>query len=223
MINAIIIGGTGATGKHLLQNLLSNNNFQKITSIGRRPVLNGKSHKKLTDIVLSNINDLSNTNESWQGNDVFFNCIGTTRKKAGGAKQFVEIELEISREAAKMASYAKIPVASLISASGANHKAWASNWIHPLLYAKTMGQKEQTLVSEFQFEKVSIFQPGMLIRLSDNGNWYDVITEKLGLGLRVDILSLAMMKEAVIQCSKKGMNKLNFYTGNKTINKLALV
>ena len=66
-----------------------------------------------------------------------------------------------------MAANAKIPHASLISAKGANHKIWAKDWIHPLLYMKTIGQKEQTIISDFSFNSVSIFKPGK-IRLKSN-------------------------------------------------------
>jgi len=42
MFKAIIIGGTGATGKQLLIQLIRNQNCELVTSIGRRPVLDGE-------------------------------------------------------------------------------------------------------------------------------------------------------------------------------------
>ena len=167
MFKAIIIGGTGATGKQLLFQLIRNQNCELVTSIGRRPVLNGEKNDKLEDIVVDSLFKLTATEKYWRNNDVFFNCIGTTRQRAGGAKEFINIESGISNEAAKMAANAKIPHASLISAKGANHKIWAKDWIHPLLYMKTIGQKEQTIISNFSFNSVSIFKPGLLIRLQD--------------------------------------------------------
>ena len=220
-LKAIIIGGTGATGRQLLSQLLDNDRFTKITSVGRRPALNGKENDKLTNVIVDTMEDLSSTEQHWQDNDVFFNCIGTTRQKAGGAKGFVAIELGFSREAARMASLAKISHAALISAGGANHKAWAVEWLHPLLYTKTMGQKEETVVTEYDFKTVSIFKPGMLIRLMDEKEWYDGITEKLGIGLRVDILAKSMMRDAEeAELRKEGM-KVQAYTGNSVITKLA--
>ena len=124
---AIVIGGTGATGRQLIKQLLISEKWEQITSIGRKPVLDGEKHHKLQDIVLENIYDLSSTEELWKGHDVFFNCIGTTRKRAGSAKEFIEIEAGISMEAAKIASMAKISHASVISASGANHNQWAKD------------------------------------------------------------------------------------------------
>ncbi len=192
---AVVIGGTGATGQQLIKQLLGNDKWGQITSIGRKPILNGKSHVKLQDIVIESLYDLSSTEELWKGNDVFFNCIGTTRKRAGSAKDFIKVEVDISMEAAKIASNAQISHASVVSASGANHNQWAKDWIHPLLYIRTMGQKEQTLIKN-TFDSVSIFRPGMLIRLVDNETWIERIMKSKGLGLRVDDLASAMIYDA---------------------------
>ena len=215
--NAIIIGGTGATGKQLLNQLLNNHNCKLVTSIGRRPVLGGKKNDKLVDIVIESLFNLSSTEKHWEGNDIFFNCIGTTRQRAGGAKGFINIELGISNEAAKMASNGHIPHASLISAKGANHKIWAKDWIHPLLYMKTIGQKEQTIISNFSFNRVSIFKPGMLIRLQGKQTLFENFSESKGFGLRVDTLASAMICDA--ERVKFGTVKKSpqFFIGNDCI------
>ena len=167
-----------------------------VTSIGRRPVLNGEKNDKLEDIVVDSLFKLTATEKYWKNNDVFFNCIGTTRQRAGGSKEFINIESGISNEAAKMAANAKIPHASLISAKGANHKIWAKDWIHPLLYMRTMGEKEQTILSNFSINHVSIFKPGMLIRLQGKPTWLESFSESRGFGLRVDTLASAMIRNA---------------------------
>ena len=222
MNKAVVIGGTGATGRQLVQQLLSNVDFQTVTSIGRRPVLDGNKHEKLNDVVISSMSQLHKTKNLWNGNDVFFNCIGTTRKKAGGAKQFVDIELGISRLAARMASEASIPQASVISASGANHKAWSVDWIHPLLYSKTIGQKEQTLITENEFKRVSIFRPGMLIRSMEESKLLDNVLTSLGLGLQVDILSQAMIVDALRFSEGNDKKEINYIEGNSVIIDLAM-
>ena len=196
MFKAIIIGGTGATGKQLLNQLIRDKNCELVTSIGRRPVLKGVKNDKLVDIIVESLLELRSTEKYWKDNDVFFNCIGTTRQRAGGSKEFINIEFGISNEAAKMAANAKIPHASLISAKGANHKIWAKDWIHPLLYMKTIGQKEQTIISNFSFNSVSIFKPGMLIRLQGKQTRFEEFIELKGFGLRVDILASAMIHDA---------------------------
>ena len=217
MFKAIIIGGTGATGKQLLNQLMQNQNCELVTSIGRKPVLDGEKNDKLVDIVVESLSNLSSTEKSWEGNDVFFNCIGTTRQRAGGAKEFIHIEAGISNEAAKMASNAKIHHASLVSAKGANHTTWAKDWIHPLLYMRTMGQKEQTILSNFTFNHVSIFKPGMLIRLQGKQTWFESFSESKGFGLRVDTLASAMIRNAE-QVKRGSVEKSpQFFIGNDHI------
>ena len=213
---AIVIGGTGATGQQLIKQLLANDKWEQITSIGRKPVLNGKSHDKLQDIVLETLYDLSSTEELWKGHDVFFNCIGTTRKRAGSAKDFIQVEAGISMEAAKIASHAKISHASVISASGANHNQWAKDWIHPLLYIRTIGQKEQTVITN-KFERVSIFRPGMLIRLVGNYTWFERILESIGFGLKVDILASAMIRDGECKHDISDKESPLVYAGNDCI------
>ena len=223
MFKAIIIGGTGATGKQLLIQLIRNQNCELVTSIGRRPVLDGEKNDKLVDIVVDSLFKLTATKKYWKNNDVFFNCIGTTRQRAGVSKEFINIESGISNEAAKMAANAKIPHASLISAKGANHKIWAKDWIHPLLYMKTIGQKEQTIISNFSFNSVSIFKPGMLIRLRGKQTWLEDLSELKGFGLRVDTLASAIIYDAeTVRLGQVGKSPQYFIGNNHIKNSLEL-
>ena len=217
MFKAIIIGGTGATGKQLLNQLIRNQNCDLVTSIGRRPVLDGEKNKKLVDIVVESLFKLTSTEKYWKDNDVFFNCIGTTRQRAGGAKEFINIESGISNEAAKMAADANIPHASLISAKGANHRIWAKDWIQPLLYMKTIGEKEQTIISNFSFNSVSIFKPGMLIRLQGKESWFENFSELKGFGLRVDTLASAMIHDAERVKLGLAVKSPQYFIGNNDI------
>ena len=214
---SIIIGGTGATGRKVLKQLIVNKRCSQITSIGRRKLDSDQMHDKINHIVTDTLLDLSNVEQCWINHDVFFNCIGTTKKKAGGADQFHKIEYGISNEAARVASKNKIPHASLISASGANHNLWAKKWIHPLFYSKTMGQKEQTVLSNHFFTYTSIFKPGMLIRHMDKNSIYDKILKITGTGLSVEILAKAMIKDAENVLLNKRKVKNWFTEGNKSI------
>jgi len=218
---ALIIGATGATGTQLLSLLLESDNWDKITTITRKPVLNGENHKKLNQIVIDSFYNLDQTTESWVGHDSFFNCIGTTRKIAGGAKQFVDIEFGISLKCAELASIAKIPNASVISAGGANPDAWAVDWIHPLLYTKTIGMKEETITKHYSFDNVSIFRPGMLIREYNEHSRLQRFFNSSNLGLPVRTLAAALKRDAEA-ISEKSINNF-IYLGNKCIKSSILI
>ena len=218
---AIMIGATGATGSHLLLQLLSNDKCVKITSISRRPSkIDKKNNKKLNEILIDNMNDLSSTETAWKDNDVFFNCIGTTRTKAGSANKFLNIEFGISLEAAKMAFNANIPHACLISAKGVNHKIWGPAFIHPLFYMKIMGKKEQTIVKNYKFKYTTIFQPGMLSRLQSKDSLIEKFMQRKNIKLRVDLLAGAMIKEAEGVILKRSIDGIKYITGNNQISSI---
>ena len=73
---AIIIGATGATGAKLVRLLLDSDNWDKVTTISRRPVLEEK-HNKLNEVIIDSFDRLGETFDSWKDHDLFFNCIGT--------------------------------------------------------------------------------------------------------------------------------------------------
>lgn len=219
MFKAIIIGATGATGSQLLKKLLNDQSCELVTTVGRRSSLSGKKNDKLRDVVIPSMSDLSSTEKYWLDNDVFFNCIGTTRSLAGSASNFVDIEVGISNQAAAMAQKAKINHASLISAKGANQNIWAKTWLHPLFYMKTIGQKEQSVLTNFSFLNVSIFRPGMLLRLQDKQTWLENFSESRGSGLRVDILASSMIYNAVKNKLDPVGKSTKFFVGNDEIKR----
>jgi oxidoreductase len=219
MFKAIIIGATGATGSQLLKKLLNDQSCELVTTVGRRSSLSGKKNDKLRDVVIPSMSNLSSTEKYWLDNDVFFNCIGTTRSLAGSASNFVDIEVGISNQAAAMAHKAKINHASLISAKGANQNIWAKTWLHPLFYMKTIGQKEQSVLTNFSFLNVSIFRPGMLLRLQDKQTWLENFSESRGSGLRVDILASSMIYNAVKNKLDPVGKSTKFFVGNDEIKR----
>ena len=214
---AVMIGATGATGKQLLRQLLDSDQWVKITSVSRKPVLNGKGHEKLNEIIVESFDSLSSTADAWTDHDVFFNCIGTTRKIAGGAKQFVDVEFGISLTAAKLAHEAGIPQASVISAGGANADQWAPEWIHPLLYTKTIGQKEETVRKHFSFKHVTLFRPGMLIRGYNSNSSFHRFFDSTSLGLPVALLASAMIRDSESINKNTKTDEPLVYTGNGCI------
>mgnify|MGYP006081630309 FL=1 len=213
----IIIGATGATGSKLVKLLLDSDRWEKVTTISRRPVLEGDSHKKLNEVIVNSFDQLDQTFDNWIGHDSFFNCIGTTRKIAGGAKQFIDIEFGISLKSAELANKAEIPNASVISASGANPNGFSVDWLHPLLYTKTIGMKEETLTKYYNFNNVSIFRPGMLIRDYDESSLLQQFFKDKNLGLPVHLLADAMKRDSDSINAQTKTKEPYAYIGNKCI------
>ena len=52
MFNAIVIGGTGATGRRLIEQLLVHEKCRTVTTIGRRSPVKGEGHHKLKDVLV---------------------------------------------------------------------------------------------------------------------------------------------------------------------------
>ena len=77
------------------------------------------------------------------------------------------------------------------------------------------------MITENQFKRVSIFRPGMLIRLMESSQWYDSLIQTMGIGLRVDILSQAMMNDSLIFNKNDKKFSVNYIIGNKEITELA--
>lgn len=193
---AIVVGATGATGRQLVSALLRSDRWEKVITVARRhfEFLGGQlSTGKLVQQIGVTPEQLEPG--SWEGFDTLFVCLGTTRGQAGGAKGFVEVEVGLTNAFARKAWQEGVRHVSVVSAQGANHNMWVpSDLIHPLLYVRTLGQKEQAVISK-GFRFCSIFRPGMLNRLTGDRLGENLINQ-LGLGLRVDALAQAMVIDA---------------------------
>lgn len=126
--------------KHLLQR----SQWAKVVVIGRRhfnPMdynlqLRDEQMNKLENVVIEDVEmDLDLAKDKFRGVDTVFNCIGTTRKAAGGAEGFVRIEHGITEKVAQISKDCGVNHVSVVSAQGASTKVPAVSWLHPLLYA----------------------------------------------------------------------------------------
>eukprot|EP00948_MAST-09A_sp_MAST-9A-sp1_P002083 g2083.t1 len=217
---AIVFGATGATGKNVVSALQESNAYSNIILFGRRTLKEDdfskfrKGKEKISkEVVVTDLKDYESVRKKITEEDIkastVFNCLGTTRGQAGGAKGFYEVEHDMSSSVSKAAIDVKAKHISVVSAQGANHKVPQWSFFHPLWYTYTLGMKEQTVLSDNkETPYVSIFRPGMLNRLVE-----DRFMEKLILGtgllnaLRVDTLGKAMVKDAEIVLDENFKNE----------------
>jgi len=206
-MKAVVFGGTGATGRQLVQQLCASEKWTKITTIGRREVpvdeFPDDCKSKLVQLTAS-FEALDPVKSSMVEHDVCFHCLGTTRALAGGADTFVKIERDFTAAAAAAAYEAGIPHFSVVSAQGANPNARAVEWLHPTLYVKTLGEKEEACKKQ-PFRLVSVFRPGMLDRLLPKGDpgyrWHENLAKKVLSALPVSDLARMMIADAEKQAS----------------------
>eukprot|EP00127_Corallochytrium_limacisporum_P000771 Clim_evm57s25 gene=Clim_evmTU57s25 len=206
MEKAVVIGATGAIGKYVVAELLAEPSVKKIVTLGRRKFENppedfdgadldyGKEEAsgRLEQIIGVDFENLAEHKDTIDGASAAFNCMGTTRKDAGGADQFRKIDQEWPMNFMRLAKECEVPLLAMVSAFNANKNSW-------LLYPKTKGETEE-MVKALGFSRLHIWQPGLLDRGKEARG-----VEKIGLmmpsfilpSIRVQDVARGMVKRAL--------------------------
>ncbi|KAG2137645.1 hypothetical protein BD769DRAFT_1435189 [Suillus cothurnatus] len=208
MSTALILGATGATGRHLLRELLSNDQWSKVGEYGRRvtpendlPENRGKLEQKT--INFENLDAAGLKDQRW---DVVFVTLGTTRAKAGSAEMFEKIDREYVVNACKAAKTDdpehKQRVVYL-SSGGADPSS-------RFLYMKSKGLTELD-IARLGYADTIVFRPGFLRgaqradkRLTETIAGYVIGAASLltsNLEIHVSVLAKAIMKAGVLGSS----------------------
>ncbi len=148
---AALFGATGLTGKSLLQQLTENDDYIKIIVFNRN--LQNYNHNKIDEVSLdwNNIERIKNQLIA----DELFCCIGTTIKKAGSKKAFLQVDFHIPVTLAQIAENNKINKFLIVSSLGANPKS--KNF-----YLQTKGKMEEEVL-KFNIPKIHFFRPSILL------------------------------------------------------------
>ncbi len=149
---AAILGATGMTGQHLLNQLLEDNFFESIKVIVRRPM--EKTHPKM-QVKLVDFSDAESLRLALEDVDIIFCCIGTTQKKVKGDKAlYRSIDYDIAVNAARFGKEAGCEQYVLMSAVSASVNS--SNF-----YLKLKGEIEEA-ITVIGFTATHILQPSVL-------------------------------------------------------------
>ena len=177
-MKALVIGATGAVGKDLVQQLLTDEAFEKVDIFVRREV--NISSEKLTVHVVD-----FDRPETWadqlQG-DVLFSCMGTTIKTAGSQDAQWKVDYTYQFETAKAARANGVKTYVLVSSVGANAKS-------KVFYTKMKGALDEA-VQKLGFEGCFILRPPSLIRKGS-----DRLGEKLGVVVIKAFNSLGLLQK----------------------------
>ncbi|UFH32657.1 NAD(P)H-binding protein [Chryseobacterium sp. C-71] len=195
-MKALVIGATGATGKDLVKQLLSDKDFEQVDVFVRKP-LTIQNEKLKTHIV-----DFEKP-EEWKDSvkgDVAFSCLGTTLKDAGSKEAQRKVDYDYQFQFAKAAKDNNVEDYILVSAYGANPQS-------KIFYSKMKGELEDA-VRKLHFNKITIFKPGMLERKDSErsgevlGSRIIKFANKLGLFESQKPLPTNVLAKAMINSSK---------------------
>ena len=151
-MKALIIGATGATGKDLVEVLLKDPHYTEVVAFVRRA--SGRAHPKYSEVI-TDFEKLENVASLIRG-DVWFSCLGTTRKTAGSKAKHWHIDYDLPAKFAEIARRNGVVRAVLLSAYGASSTS-------RVFYSKLKGTLDDHIAA-LGFEPCIIFRPGFLIR-----------------------------------------------------------
>nr|XP_004673284.2 oxidoreductase HTATIP2 isoform X1 [Jaculus jaculus] len=163
--SVFILGASGETGRVLLKEILDQNLFAKVTIIGRRKLTFQEENYKNVNQEVVDFEKLDDYTSAFQGHDVGFCCLGTTRSKAG-AEGFVRVDRDYVLKSAELAKAGGCKHFNLLSSKGANKSS-------SFLYLQVKGEVEAK-VEALKFDRYSVFRPGVLLcdrQESRPGEW----------------------------------------------------
>ncbi|XP_054441975.1 oxidoreductase HTATIP2 isoform X2 [Pteronotus mesoamericanus] len=152
--SVFILGASGETGRVLLKEILEQGLFSKVTVIGRRKLSFDEEAYKNVNQEVVDFEKLDDYASAFQGHDVGFCCLGTTRKKAG-AEGFVRVDRDYVLKSAELAKAGGCKHFNLLSSKGADKSS-------SILFLQVKGEVEDR-VEELKFDRYSIFRPGFLL------------------------------------------------------------
>jgi len=150
-MKALIAGATGLVGQKLLNLLLHDSSYDKVTVVARRP--SKIIHEKLEWIVLPDFHQLLSLSDKIQADHIYC-CLGTTMAKAKSKKRFKEVDFEYPLKLAELGEKIGAKKFLLVSALGANSKSF-------LFYNRIKGQIENA-ISSYPYQTIGIFRPSVL-------------------------------------------------------------
>jgi len=151
MKTALVFGSSGLIGQHLLNQLIKNENYNKIKIFVRsKPTINDPK----IEIIETDFSNLQNHKEDIKGDDCFF-CIGTTKKNSPDKSEYRRVELYMPKEIAKIAKANSLNSFVFVSSGYADSKSSGD-------YLKYKGEVEEEL-KELNFPKLGIMRPSFLL------------------------------------------------------------
>ena len=151
MKTALVFGSSGLIGGHLLNQLIKDNNYNKIKIFVRSEPENNDPK---VEIIKTDFNNLENHKEDIKGEDCFF-CIGTTKQNSPDKNEYRRVELEVPKQIAQIAKSNLVNSFVFVSSGYADPKSSGD-------YLRFKGEVEEEL-KRLNFPKLGIMRPSFLL------------------------------------------------------------
>ena len=167
MKTALLVGATGLVGGFVLEQLLEDASFDKVTVLSRKTL--GNNHPKLKE-VLVNFDELEKYADDIKA-DVVFCCLGTTIKTAGSQEAFKKVDYEYPLRVAEIAKQNGTKNYLLVSALGSSKSSI-------IFYNRVKGEVEDA-IGKLNFDAFHILQPSLIIGERKESRMGEGIAQKL--------------------------------------------
>ncbi|KAG9033911.1 Protein fmp52, mitochondrial [Tulasnella sp. JGI-2019a] len=156
--SVLLLGATGATGRHVLRELLASNHWNRVVEAGRRvtaaDVVKGLEGKEKLVQKTIDFEKLETAGLREEKADVVIIVLGTSKAAAGSEENFIKIDRKYVIDAAKVAKTESEQRLLYLSSTGTSATSC-------FLYPKSKGLTEQGL-DALGYKDFIAFRPGLL-------------------------------------------------------------
>ena len=151
MKTALVFGSTGLVGGHLLDQLIKNENYNKIKLFVRSEII---INDLKVEIVKTDFNNMLKHKEEMTGDHCYF-CIGTTKQNSPDKDEYRRVELDLPKQIAQITKSNSVNSFVFVSSGYADPNSSGD-------YLKFKGLVEEEL-KRLSFNKLGIMRPSFLI------------------------------------------------------------
>jgi uncharacterized protein YbjT (DUF2867 family) len=168
-LSIVMIGASGAVGTETLNTLIRFKNIKQLTLLGRKPILNIKvDFVKQYEI---NVSDTSSYTELLNGHTIAICTLGVGEPSKISKEDFIKIDKTAVLDFAKECKKAGVKHFELLASVGIDPKSAS-------FYLRTKGELVEELKA-LNFERLSIFQPSMILTPTNRYGIAQAITLKV--------------------------------------------
>lgn len=199
-MKVILLGGSGEVGRAVARALVESEVCSHLTLLGRSAVTSLENETKVEQVVVDTGADDFETvvQRTAQGHDVAISCLGIgSGTRTMTEEQMLAVEVHLLGKYARGCKAAGIEIFELLTAVGVR-ESWADSRVKAF---RVMGRKYKTVL-DVGFEKLAIFEPGMIVGNAHTPRWMTLFTalipDALGWGnIHLDELAQAFVAHLV--------------------------